>query len=63
MLVEHPGEMPLPQGGGHPLPGDITDEFANQLIDAINKGIIALCRQQGGSPSKKLKGNDGNPQG
>ncbi len=47
--------------GGHPLPGDIMDEFANQLIDAINKGIIALSRHQGGSPSKKLKGNDGNP--
>jgi hypothetical protein len=48
--------------GGHLLPKDFTDEFANQLIVAINKGMIALCGQQGGSPSKKLKGNDGNPQ-
>jgi hypothetical protein len=48
--------------GGHPLPGNITNEFTNQLIDAISKGIIALCGQQGGSPSKKLKRNDGNPQ-
>jgi hypothetical protein len=48
--------------GGHPLPVDITDEFANQCIDAINKGIIALSGHQGGSPNKKLKGNDGNPQ-
>jgi hypothetical protein len=24
------------EGAGRPLPGDITDEFANQLIDAIN---------------------------
>jgi hypothetical protein len=46
---------------GHPLPADITDEFANQCIDAINKGIIAISRHQGGSPNKKLKGNDGNP--
>jgi hypothetical protein len=48
--------------GGHPLLEDIRDEFANQLIDTINKGIIALSGHQGGSPSKKLKGNDGNPQ-
>jgi hypothetical protein len=48
--------------GGHPLPGDITDEFTNQPIDAINKGIIALSGHQGGSPSKKVKGNHGNLQ-
>jgi hypothetical protein len=48
--------------GGHPLPADIMDEFANQFIDTINKGIIALSGHQGGFPNKKLKGNDGNPQ-
>jgi hypothetical protein len=46
----------------NPLPADITDEFANQSIDAINKGIILLSGHQGGSPNKKLKENDGNPQ-
>jgi hypothetical protein len=48
--------------GGHPLPADITDEFVNRCINAINKGIIALSGHQGGSPNKKLKGGDGNPQ-
>jgi hypothetical protein len=37
--------------GGHPLPADITDEFANQCIDAINKGIVALSGHQGSSPN------------
>jgi hypothetical protein len=41
--------------GGHPLPGDITDEFADQVIDAIGKGVVPPSIQ-GGSPPKKQKG-------
>ena len=41
--------------GGHPLPGDITDEFADQVIDVIGKGVIPPSIQ-GGSPPKKRKG-------
>ena len=45
--------------GGHPLPGDITDDFADRVIDAIGKGVV-LPNNQGGSPPKKQKG-DGTP--
>ena len=41
--------------GGHPLPGDITDEFADQVINAIGKGVVPPSIQ-GGSPPKKQKG-------
>jgi hypothetical protein len=45
------------QQGGHPLTKDITDEFADIVVDTINKGVIALCivPPVGGSPSKKPK--------
>jgi hypothetical protein len=36
--------------GDHPSPTDITDEFADQIIDVINKGIVTLCSPGGGSP-------------
>ena len=41
--------------GGHPLLGDITDEFADQVIDAIGKGVVPPSHQEG-SPPKKQKG-------
>ena len=42
--------------GGHPLLGDITDEFADRVINAIEKGVV-LPNNQGGSPPKKQKGD------
>ncbi len=39
--------------GGHPSPTDITNEFADQVIDIVNKGIVTLCNPGGGSPPKK----------
>ena len=39
--------------GGHPLQGDITEEFANQVIDVIGKGVVPPSIQHGGSPPKK----------
>jgi hypothetical protein len=41
--------------GGHPSPTDVTDEFADQVIDVVNKGIVTLCSPGGGSPPKKQK--------
>ncbi len=46
--------------GGHHRPTDITDEFSDQIIDVINKGIVTLCSLGGGSPPKKQKTNGGN---
>jgi hypothetical protein len=31
------------QHGGHPLAKDIIDEFANKVVDTLNKGVISLC--------------------
>jgi hypothetical protein len=45
--------------GSHPRAADITDEFADQAIDVINKGIITLCSPGGGSPPKKQKTDGG----
>ena len=60
--------------GGHPLPGDITDEFADQLISVIGKGPpppaskgVPLLRSIKGkelnadsvSPQKRAKGRVG----
>ena len=42
--------------GGHPPPGDITDDFVDPVIDAIGKGVV-LPNNQGGSPPKKQKGD------
>ena len=47
--------------GGHPLPADITDDFADRVIDVIGKGVVTQGGPTGGSPSKKLKGNDAGP--
>ncbi len=44
--------------GGHPLPGDITDDFADRVIDVIGKGVIT-GGHGGGSPAKKQKGGEG----
>ncbi len=41
--------------GGYPLPGDIADEFADQVIDTIGKEVVPPSIQ-GGSPPKKQKG-------
>ncbi len=45
------------QQGGHPLAKDITDDFADKVVDTINKGVIAFggADGQGGSPPKKQK--------
>jgi hypothetical protein len=51
------------QEGGHPLAKDITDEFADKVVDTLNKGVIAICSNagQGGSPPKKPKVVEGQP--
>ncbi len=45
------------QQGGHPLAKDITDEFADKVVDTLNKGVISLCgiATPVGSPPKKPK--------
>ena len=46
------------QQGGHPLAKDISDDFADKVVDTINKGIISLCGPPTGggtSPPKKQK--------
>jgi hypothetical protein len=45
------------QDGGHPGPNNIPDEFADNVIDVISKGIHARMRTGGGegSPGKKAK--------
>ena len=43
--------------GGHPLPGDITDDFAERVIDVIGKGVVTGGHAVG-SPAKKQKGGD-----
>jgi len=45
------------QQGGHPNPKDITDDFADKVIDTLNKGILTLggTGTPGGPPSKKQK--------
>ena len=45
------------QHGGHPAAKDITDEFADKVVDTLNKGIISLCGggAPAGSPPKKPK--------
>ena len=50
--------------GGHPLPADITDAFADQVIDIIGKGLIKpIVSARIGPPPKKQKVGDGpNPQ-
>ncbi len=30
------------QQGGHPNPKDITDEFADKVVDSLNKGVLAI---------------------
>ena len=44
--------------GGHPNPKDITDEFADKVVDTLNKqGVISIggTTTTGGSPPKKPK--------
>jgi hypothetical protein len=45
--------------GGHPSTKDITDNFADKVVDTLNKGVISLCgtctSPPVGSPSKKAK--------
>ena len=45
------------QQGGHPLAKDITDQFADKVVDTLNKGVISLCGipTPVGSPPKKPK--------
>jgi hypothetical protein len=47
--------------GGHPLTADITDEFADRVIDVIGKGVVMQGGHTGGSPTKKLKGSEAGP--
>ena len=46
----------LHKEGGHPLTGAITEEFADQVIDVIGKGVVYPSIQGWGSPPKKHKG-------
>ncbi len=39
--------------GGHPLPGDITDEFAVNFIDLIGIGVVSPRIQWGGGSLPK----------
>ena len=43
--------------GGHPNPKDITDDFADKVVDTLNKGVISMggTTPTGGSPPKKPK--------
>ena len=47
------------QQGGHPSAKDITDDFADKVVDTLNKGVIILCgtctSPLVGSPHKKTK--------
>ena len=45
------------QQGGHPNPKDITDEFADKVVDTLNKGVISIggTGTTAGSPPKKPK--------
>ena len=45
------------QQEGHPLAKDIIDDFADKVVDTLNKGVISLCgiAPAGGSPPKKQK--------
>jgi hypothetical protein len=45
------------QHGGHPAAKDVTDEFADKVVDTLNKGVISLCGGGAppGSPPKKPK--------
>ncbi len=47
--------------GGHPLPGDITNKFADRVINVIGKGVVTQGKHTGGSPTKKLKGSEARP--
>jgi hypothetical protein len=51
------------QQGGHPAAKDLTDDFADKVVDTLNKGVIALSGQvaAGGSPPKKQKGPSEEP--
>ena len=46
--------------GGHPLPDDITNKFADQVIEVIGKGIIKqnTGTTGTGSPQQKQKVGD-----
>ncbi len=47
--------------GGHPDRSDITDEFTNNCIDILAKGVLARMNIGGGgegSPGKKYKTGD-----
>ena len=53
----HVSRMPVPPTGGHPNPKDISDDFADMVVDTLSKGVIAICgtAAPGGSPPKKPK--------
>jgi hypothetical protein len=46
--------------GSHPSPTDIINEFADQVIDVVNKVIVTLCNPGGGLPPKKQKTDGSN---
>jgi hypothetical protein len=49
--------------GGHPGPNDIPDEFADNIVGKLTKGIQARMQLGGddGSPAKKTKQEPSNP--
>ncbi len=66
MLVKRPWQVSFRdcrfrKEGGHPLPADITDEFADRVIDLIGKRVVTKGGHMGGPPPKKLKGRETGP--
>ena len=56
-------ECQIQRAGGHPGPNDIPDEFAENVVGKLTKGIQARM-QLGGEdrpPAKKLKQEPSNP--
>jgi hypothetical protein len=47
--------------GGHPLPADVTDKFADRVINVIGKGVVTANGHTVGSPAKKQKGSEAGP--
>jgi hypothetical protein len=56
-------ECQIQRDGGHPGPNDIPDEFTENVVGKLTKGIQARMQLGGddGSPTKKLKQEPSNP--
>ncbi len=47
--------------GGHPLPADVTGEFADRVIGVIGKEVVTANGHTVGSSAKKQKGSEAGP--